>query len=160
MRVDKYLWCVRYFKTRSIATAACKKGQVRVNYTVVKPSRDVYPTDIISVRKNQINYLLEVLDLPESRLGAKLAGMYVQDKTPKENLEKLDLLKYSKDYYRKKGSGRPTKKDRRNIDEIYENDDFFKDSNELAITIALFFLIPSIIFLVLYWSTMVRKHLR
>lgn len=130
MRVDKYLWCIRYFKTRSIATNACKKGQVKVNGAVVKPARDVYPTDTISVRKNQVQYTLEVLDLPESRLGAKLVDMYRKDTTPKENLEKLDLLKYSKDYYRKKGTGRPTKKDRRDIDEIYENDDFFSDSEE------------------------------
>jgi ribosome-associated heat shock protein Hsp15 len=130
MRVDKYLWCVRYFKTRSIATAACKKGQVKINNTSIKPSRDIYPTDTISVRKNQVTYILEVLDLPESRLGAKLVGMYVRDKTPKENLEKLELLKYSKDYYRKKGVGRPTKKDRRSIDEIYNNDDFFKSDEE------------------------------
>ncbi|WP_298328582.1 RNA-binding S4 domain-containing protein [uncultured Dokdonia sp.] len=130
MRVDKYLWCVRYFKTRSIATAACKKGQVKINNTSIKPSRDIYPSDTISVRKNQVTYVLEVLDLPESRLGAKLVGMYVRDKTPKENLEKLELLKYSKDYYRKKGVGRPTKKDRRSIDEIYNNDDFFKSDEE------------------------------
>lgn len=130
MRVDKYLWCIRYFKTRSIATNACKKGQVKVNGAVVKPARDVYPTDAISVRKNQVQYTLEVLDLPESRLGAKLVDIYRKDTTPKENLEKLDLLKYSKDYYRKKGTGRPTKKDRRDIDEIYENDDFFSDSEE------------------------------
>ena len=130
MRVDKYLWCVRYFKTRSIATAACKKGQVKINNTSIKPSRDVYPSDTITVRKNQVTYVLEILDLPESRLGAKLVGMYVRDKTPKENLEKLDLLKYSKDYYRKKGVGRPTKKDRRSIDEIYNNDDFFKSDEE------------------------------
>lgn len=130
MRVDKYLWCVRYFKTRSIATAACKKGQVKMNGASVKPSRDVYPTDKISVRKNQVTYILEVLDLPESRLGAKLVGMYVQDHTPKENLEKLELLKYSKDYYRKKGSGRPTKKDRRDIDDIYNNDFFFSSDEE------------------------------
>lgn len=130
MRVDKYLWCIRYFKTRSIATNACKKGHVKVNGAVVKPARDVYPTDAISVRKNQVQYTLEVLDLPESRLGAKLVDMYRKDTTPKENLEKLDLLKYSKDYYRKKGTGRPTKKDRRDIDEVYENDDFFSDSEE------------------------------
>jgi len=130
MRVDKYLWCVRYFKTRSIATTACKKGQVKINNTSIKPSRDVYPSDTITVRKNQVTYVLEILDLPESRLGAKLVGMYVRDKTPKENLEKLDLLKYSKDYYRKKGVGRPTKKDRRSIDEIYNNDDFFKSDEE------------------------------
>lgn len=127
MRVDKYLWCVRYFKTRTIATNACKKGQVKVNNSAIKPSRDVYPTDKISVRKNQVLYTLEVMDLPESRLGAKLVDIYRKDTTPKENLEKLDLLKYSKDYYRKRGAGRPTKKDRRNIDEIHENDDFFTD---------------------------------
>ena len=92
-----------------------------MNGASVKPQRDVYPTDKISVRKNQVTYILEVLDLPESRLGAKLVGMYVQDKTPKENLEKLELLKYSKDYYRKKGSGRPTKKDRRDIDNYQED---------------------------------------
>lgn len=101
-----------------------------MNGASVKPSRDVYPTDTISVRKNQVTYILEVLDLPESRLGAKLVGMYVQDNTPKENLEKLELLKYSKDYYRKKGSGRPTKKDRRDIDEIYNNDSFFTSEEE------------------------------
>lgn len=130
MRVDKYLWCIRYFKTRSIATNAVKKGQVKVNDAIVKPSRDVYPMDIIKVRKNQINYILQVLDLPESRLGAKLVDIYRKDITPKENLEKLDLLKYSKDYYRKRGTGRPTKKDRRDIDDIYNNDDFFTIDSE------------------------------
>jgi len=121
MRVDKYLWCVRYFKTRSIATNACKKGHVSINNDKVKPSREVFPTDKIEVRKNQINYLIEVLDIPESRVGAKLVNLYLNDITPKENLEKLDLLKYSKDYYRKKGTGRPTKKDRRDIDDWFEN---------------------------------------
>ena len=111
-------------RRRSIATTACKKGQVRVNGAVVKPSREVYPTDKITVRKNQVDYQLEVLDLPENRLGAKLVDIYRKDITPKENLEKLELLKYSKDYYRKKGMGRPTKKDRRDIDEVYDNDRF------------------------------------
>ncbi|WP_304139126.1 RNA-binding S4 domain-containing protein, partial [Mesonia mobilis] len=81
MRIDKYLWCVRYFKTRSIATNACKKGHVRVNGDIVKPSRDVYPTDKIEVRKNQINYIIEVLDLPPSRVGAKLVNIYLTDIT-------------------------------------------------------------------------------
>ncbi|MBE15633.1 MAG: RNA-binding S4 domain-containing protein [Dokdonia sp.] len=130
MRVDKYLWCIRYYKTRSIATAAIKKGHVKVNGAVVKPSREVYATDQISVRKNQVDYQLVVLDTPDSRLGAKLVDIYRKDVTPKENLEKLELLKYSKDYYRKKGTGRPTKKDRRDIDEIYENDDFFSKDEE------------------------------
>ena len=121
MRVDKFLWCVRYFKTRSIATDACKQGKVRVNDAIVKPSREVYPTDKLSVRKNQINYQLEILDLPPSRVGAKLVNIYINDVTPKEEFEKLELLKYSQDYYRKKGTGRPTKKDRRELDDWFES---------------------------------------
>ncbi|MGK0378627.1 RNA-binding S4 domain-containing protein [Patiriisocius sp. Uisw_017] len=123
MRVDKYLWCIRYYKTRNIATQACKKGAVRVNDAPVKPSRDVYPGDNVTVRKNQISYTLKVLDLPKSRLGAKLVDMYRKDTTPKEAFEANDLLKYSKSYYRKKGVGRPTKKDRRQIDS-------YKDTEE------------------------------
>lgn len=119
MRIDKYLWCIRYFKTRNIATTACKKGQVKVNDIVVKPSREVYPMDKLIVRKNQISHELTVLDIPASRLGAKLVDMYRKDTTPKEAFEHNELLQYSKDYYRKKGTGRPTKKDRRNIDEYY-----------------------------------------
>ncbi|WP_460219258.1 RNA-binding S4 domain-containing protein [Psychroserpens sp. MEBiC05023] len=120
MRIDKYLWCIRYCKTRSIATNACKKGHVKINGQVVKPSREVYPTDKIEFRKDQINYQIIVNDLPESRLGAKLVDIYRTDVTPKEAFEAKELLKYSKDYYRKKGSGRPTKKDRRDIDDFYD----------------------------------------
>ncbi|MGB5420074.1 RNA-binding S4 domain-containing protein [Algibacter sp.] len=117
MRIDKYLWCIRYYKTRTLATTACKKGHVRVNEDVVKPSREVYPQDIIQIRKDQINYKLKVSDIPESRVGAKLVDIYRVDTTPKEQFEAKELLKYSKDYYRKKGTGRPTKKDRRDIDD-------------------------------------------
>jgi len=117
MRVDKYLWCIRYFKTRSIATEACKKGHIRINEVQVKPSREVYATDKINIRKNQVNYVIQVLDTPKNRVGAKLVDIYRKDITPKENFEHLELLKYSKDYYRKKGVGRPTKKDRRDIDD-------------------------------------------
>lgn len=116
MRIDKYLWSTRYFKTRNIATTACKKGQVKVNDQVVKPSREVYPMDMIVVRKNQINYELTVLDIPKSRVGAKLVAIYRKDTTPVTAFEHNELLQYSKDYYRKKGKGRPTKKDRREID--------------------------------------------
>lgn len=123
MRVDKYLWCVRYFKTRTIATEACKKGHVKIRKEFVKPSRDVFPGDEILVRKNQINYIIEVLDIPKSRLGAKLVGIYCLDKTPVENLEHLEVIKYSQEYYRKKGSGRPTKKDRREIDDFLDDDE-------------------------------------
>ena len=119
MRIDKYLWCVRYHKTRNQASIACKKGHVKVNDIVVKPSRDVYIGDIITLRKNQINYQIKVLDLPESRVGAKLVDIYRKDITPKEEFEKNELLKYSKDYYRKKGTGRPTKKDRRDLEDFF-----------------------------------------
>jgi ribosome-associated heat shock protein Hsp15 len=121
MRIDKYLWCIRVFKTRSLATTACKKGQVKIDDKNVKPSKDIYGDEKILVRKNQINYQIKVLDLPESRVGAKLVDLYRKDVTPKEEFEKNELLKYSKDYYRKKGTGRPTKKDRRDI-EGYQDD--------------------------------------
>lgn len=122
MRIDKYLWCVRFYKTRTIATEACNKGHVKVNKNAIKPSKEVFPKDIIEVRKNQITYKIEVLDIPSGRVGAKLVNIYAMDITPKENLEKLDLLKYSQDYYRKKGTGRPTKKDRREIDDYLDDD--------------------------------------
>lgn len=130
MRVDKYLWCVRIFKTRSIATNACKQGKVKIGGKSVKPSREVFPSDVVEVRKNQIDYIYHVLDLPESRVGAKISGLYVEDKTPKERFEKLELLKYSKDYYRKKGIGRPTKKDRRDIDDWFDEPDKATQKNK------------------------------
>ncbi|WP_242205531.1 RNA-binding S4 domain-containing protein [Aestuariivivens insulae] len=123
MRIDKYLWCVRYFKTRSLATTACKKGQVKVNQEVAKPSRDVYAQDQIEVRKNQINYTFTINDVPESRVGAKLVDIYRTDTTPKEAFEAQELLQYAKNYYRKKGVGRPTKKDRRDIDDFTEENE-------------------------------------
>ncbi|CAL2078875.1 Ribosome-associated heat shock protein implicated in the recycling of the 50S subunit (S4 paralog) [Tenacibaculum sp. 190524A02b] len=123
MRIDKYLWCIRLFKTRSTATNACKKGQVKIDGNNLKPSKEVYGNEVIIVRKNQINYKIKVLDLPESRVGAKLVDLYRKDITPKEEFEKTELLKFAKDYYRKKGTGRPTKKDRRDIDEYYEDNE-------------------------------------
>lgn len=121
MRIDKYLWCIRVFKTRSIATNACKKGQVKIDMNNVKPSKEVYANEVILVRKNQINYQIKVLDIPPSRVGAKLVDLYRKDITPKEEFEKTELLKFAKDYYRKKGTGRPTKKDRRDIDNYQED---------------------------------------
>ena len=120
MRIDKYLWCTRYFKTRSIASNVVKKGHVKVNGSAVKPSRDVYPMDKIVVRKNQIDYQLTVLDVPESRVGAKLVDIYRKDTTPKEAFEHDELLQYAKKHYRKKGLGRPTKKDRRDLDDFLD----------------------------------------
>lgn len=118
MRIDKYLWCVRYYKTRSIATDACNKGHVSINKQKVKPSKDVFIGDTIQLRKDQINYSLEVLNIPNNRLGAKLVDLYRKDTTPDEQFESRELLKYSQDFYRKKGSGRPTKKDRRDLSDF------------------------------------------
>lgn len=117
MRIDKYLWCVRYYKTRSMATEACKKGHIAVNGQDAKPSREVFPTDKITLRKDQIKYILTVLDVPQNRVGPKLVDIYRKDETPAEAFEHLELLKLSKEHYRAKGQGRPTKKDRRDIDD-------------------------------------------
>ncbi len=123
MRVDKFLWCVRYFKTRNIATTACKKGHIKVDGLVVKPSREVYPTNKIVIRKDQINYEIIVNDLPSSRVGAKLVDIYRIDVTPKEAFLTQEQLKYAKDYYRKKGTGRPTKKDRRDLENLNDENE-------------------------------------
>jgi len=121
MRIDKYLWCTRYFKTRNVATQACKKGSIRINGDQVKPSREVFPSDVVLVRKNQINYTLQVIDIPPSRVGAKLVGLYRVDTTPKEAFENDEMLKFAKSYYRKKGVGRPTKKDRRDLESFSDD---------------------------------------
>lgn len=132
MRIDKYLWCIRIFKTRSIATEAVKKGHVSVNNQQAKASREVFAGDKISVRKDQINYQYSVLDLPPNRVGAKLVDMYRKDETPPEAFEHLELLRLAKEHYRAKGEGRPTKKDRRDMDEYLDDDPYFEQlKNEL-----------------------------
>lgn len=124
MRIDKYLWCIRLFKTRNMATEACKKGHVKINDSNVKPAKEIFGNEIINIRKNQMNYEIVVIDIPKSRVGAKLVDLYRKDMTPKEELERLDLLKFTKNHHRKKGTGRPTKRDRRDIDEYYESSEF------------------------------------
>ena len=118
MRVDKYLWCMRYYKTRNMVTEACKKNHITVNGQVAKASREVFPTDKITFRKDQIVHIITVLDIPENRVGAKLVDIYRNDITPDEAFAHLELLKLSKDHYRKTGTGRPTKKDRRDLDDF------------------------------------------
>ena len=118
MRVDKYLWCVRYYKTRNMVTEACKKNHITVNGQVAKASREVFPSDTITFRKDQIIYTITVLDIPQNRVGAKLVDIYRKDETPQEAFAHLELLKLSKEHYRKTGAGRPTKKDRRDIEEF------------------------------------------
>ncbi len=121
MRVDKYLWCVRYYKTRNMVTEACRKNHVTVNGQVAKASREVFPSDHITFRKDQITYKIAVLDVPENRVGAKLVDIYRKDETPAEAFQHLELLKLSKEHYRKTGDGRPTKKDRRDLVDFENN---------------------------------------
>lgn len=123
MRIDKYLWCVRYYKTRNMVTEACKKNQITVNGQVAKASKEVFPTDVITFRKDQITQTITVLDIPESRVGAKLVDIYRRNDTPAEVYQHLELLKLSKEHYRKSGTGRPTKKDRRDIDDYGSTND-------------------------------------
>lgn len=123
MRIDKYLWALRYFKTRTIASEACKKGQIKINDVKAKPSKEVFSGEKILIRKNQIDYVMMVLDIPPSRVGAKLVDLYRKDITPKEAFEKSELVRASQEYYRKKGQGRPTKKDRRDLEDYSEETD-------------------------------------
>ena len=115
MRVDKYLWCVRYYKTRNMVTEACKKNHITVNGQIAKASKEVFPTDQITFRKDQITQTIIVLDVPENRVAAKLVDIYRRNETPVEVYQHLELLKLSKEHYRKTGDGRPTKKDRRDL---------------------------------------------
>jgi ribosome-associated heat shock protein Hsp15 len=101
-----------------MASEACKKGHIRVNDLPAKASREVYPTDKIVVRKDQINHELTILDLPESRVAAKLVDIYRKNTTPAEALVHRELLKQAQEHYRKSGTGRPTKKDRRDIEDF------------------------------------------
>lgn len=128
MRVDKYLWCIRYYKTRNMVTEACKKNHITVNEQVAKPSKEVFPTDKITFRKDQITHTITVLDIPQNRVGAKLVDMYRKDETPIESFQHLELLKLSKEHYRKHGEGRPTKKDRRDLEDF--SLDFEEDETE------------------------------
>lgn len=118
MRIDKFLWCVRYYKTRNMVTEACKKNHITVNNQVAKASKEVFAGDKVTFRRDQITYLITVLDIPESRVGAKLVDIYRKDETPAESFQHLEMLKLSKEHYRKTGTGRPTKKDRRDIDDF------------------------------------------
>lgn len=123
MRIDKYLWCVRLFKTRTQATEACKKGHVCVGSEKVKPAREVFNNERIYVRKNQVNYEYQILEIPNSRVGAKLVSIYLKDLTPPEALANLEFIKAAKNFAQQKGQGRPTKKDRRDLDDWFENNE-------------------------------------
>ncbi|GAA4042375.1 RNA-binding S4 domain-containing protein [Flavobacterium chungnamense] len=101
-----------------MVTEACKKNHITVNGQVAKASKEVFPSDKITFRKDQITHIISVLDVPANRVGAKLVDVYRKDETPAESFAHLELLKLSKEHYRKTGTGRPTKKDRRDLDDI------------------------------------------
>ena len=128
-RVDKFLWAIRVFKTRSDATDACKGGKVSVNGAEVKPSRDVKAGDIINVRKGAVHYTYKVLAPLEKRQGAKEVERYAQNLTPESELAKLRAPVETFFIKRDRGMGRPTKKDRREMDELYSSF-FVEDSDE------------------------------
>lgn len=119
-RIDKFLWEVRLFKTRSLAAEACKKGHVTINGQQVKSSREIKEGEQFSLRKAPVTYTYEVLGLPTGRIGAKLVPDYIRDITTPEMLELLEVLRIDQANNRARGTGRPTKKERRDLEEFFE----------------------------------------
>lgn len=134
VRIDKWLWAVRLFKSRTLAVEACKKGRVLMNNISVKPSRMIKVDDIIQIRKAPITYSFKVLALTEKRMGAKLVPEFMENITPQSEYDILEMTKVSGFVDRAKGEGRPTKKDRRELDNFID-DSFFDelefDSDEM-----------------------------
>ncbi len=130
-RVDKWLWAMRVFKTRTIATDACKKGRVMIGGVAVKPSRSIKEGDVIDVKKPPITYTFRVLKVTGNRLGAKLVPEYLENITSPAQYELLEMTKISGFVDRRKGLGRPTKRDSRELsrfkEDSYSADDFFLD---------------------------------
>jgi len=122
-RIDKFIWSVRLFKTRSLATAQCKANKVLVNNEPVKPSRDVKIGDRIALKKNGATFTYKVLDLLDNRVGAKLVADYVLDTTPIEEVEKYKLYQASQSSYRENGMGKPTTKERRTLEKFIRGND-------------------------------------
>lgn len=126
VRIDKWLWAVRLFKTRTIAVEACKKGRIAISGTTIKPSRNIKVGEVIQVRKPPITYSFEVLALADKRMGAKLVPEFMKDVTPASEYTILEVSKASGFVDRGRGLGRPTKKERRDLDEFID-DSFFDE---------------------------------
>lgn len=120
MRIDQFLWCVRIYKSRNIASNCCRKGWIKINGQTVKPSREPFVGDEVSIRQNQIWRNFTIIDFPKSRMGAKWVSLYINETTPNEAFEVQQMQQLSKDGKRDKGTGRPTKKERRDIDDLYD----------------------------------------
>jgi len=125
VRIDKWLWAARIFKTRTIAAEACKKGRISISGSHLKASRTVKPGDIIEVRKPPITWSFKILQAIDHRVGAKLVTDVMENVTTPEQLEILEMSKASGFIDRARGTGRPTKKDRRDMEGFTENDDDF-----------------------------------
>ena len=119
-RIDKWMWAVRIFKTRTIAAEACKKGRISINGALAKAARTVKPGDVIQVRKPPVTYSFKVLQPIEKRVGAKLVAEMMENVTTPEQYELLEMSRVSGFVNRAKGTGRPTKKDRRSMEEFTE----------------------------------------
>lgn len=131
-RVDKWLWAVRVFKTRSLAADACKKGRVLMQGVAVKPSRELKVGDVLQVRRNPIIYTFKVVALTQNRVGAKLVPQFMENVTAPDQLELLEVLKLDQSNRRAKGLGRPTKKERRDLDDFFDDAAYyFDDEDEL-----------------------------
>ena len=118
VRIDKWMWATRIFKTRTIAAEACKKGRIMINGVTIKPSRMIKVGEVIQVRKPPITYSFKVLQAIEKRVGAKLIPEILENVTSPEQYELLEMSKISGFVDRARGTGRPTKKDRRSIEEF------------------------------------------
>jgi ribosome-associated heat shock protein Hsp15 len=116
VRIDKFLWSVRIYKTRSIASEACRKGKIIINNIPVKPSRSVSKDEIMTIKKLPVIFTYRIIEPVENRVSAKLVDKYIEDLTPEEEKIKLDIKNAGFLSYREKGTGRPTKKERRNLD--------------------------------------------
>jgi ribosome-associated heat shock protein Hsp15 len=121
VRIDKWMWAMRIFKTRTLAVEACKKNRVLVNDIPAKPSRMIKTGDRVQVRKYPITYTYKALRLTDKRIGASLLSEYLEDITPSEQYELLELNKISGSVNRAKGTGRPTKKERRDWDDFWND---------------------------------------
>jgi ribosome-associated heat shock protein Hsp15 len=121
IRIDKFLWSVRIYKTRSIASDECRKGRIIINDIQVKPSRIVVKNEIITVKKPPVIYSYRVIEPIENRVSAKLVEQFIEDLTPEEEKTKLNIRQATGVIYRDKGTGRPTKKERRQIDRIKDD---------------------------------------
>ncbi|MFH0867623.1 MAG: RNA-binding S4 domain-containing protein [Bacteroidota bacterium] len=119
VRIDKWLWAVRIFKTRTMASDACRCGKVIINDVEVKPSREVKAGDVIIVKTGPIRKTLKVLNLLENRVSAKLVAQFIEDMTPAEEYKKLEMMRDSNFVTRNRGAGRPTKRERRDIDKNF-----------------------------------------